>query len=108
MEEKNKNKNLFLKILLIIFIIFMFLYMMDNLGYYNIATKNKVLTDEKIKEFENDVKNGKQIDIKEYTVDDTDYKNIYSNIGYKTSESIDYILNKGLKKMGKILKKLFN
>ena len=80
---------------------------MDNLGYYNIATKNKILTEEKLKEFENDVKNGKNIDIINYIDDTTNYKNFYSNIGYNISIGIDNILNKGLKELGNVLKKLF-
>ena len=107
MEEKKKKNNWFLKSLLIIFIIFISLYLMDNLGYYNIATRNKILTEEKMKEFENDVKNGKNIDIKEYVKDNTNYKNVYSNIGYESSEIINNVLNKGFSNIGKILKKLF-
>ena len=107
MEEKNKKKNTFIRILLVLFIIFISLYFMDNLGYYNIASKNKVITEAKMKEFESDVKKGKQIDIKEYVRDETNYKNIYSNIGYDTSIFIDDTLNKSFKNIGKILKKLF-
>ncbi len=106
MEEK-KKKNIFLKILSILFLFYFALYMMDNLGYYNIASKNKILTDEKIKEFENDVKNGNNIDIKNYIEDNTNYRNVYSDIGYKISTGIDTFLNKGLKNIGNVLKKLF-
>ena len=107
MEDKKKKNNLFFKILSILFIIYFALFLMDNLGYYNIATKNKVLTEEKLKEFELDIKNGENIDIKNYTDDTTNYKNFYSNIGYNLSVGIDNILNKGLKSVGNILKKLF-
>ena len=106
MEEKKKN-NLFLKVLLILFLIYISLYIMNNLGYYNIASKNKIITEEKIKEFEADVRNGKSIDIKEYVRDTTNYKNTYSNLGYNISIGIDNVLNKEKKKEDKILKKLF-
>lgn len=106
MDEK-KKKNWFLNILCILFIIYITLYLMDNLGYYNIAAKNKIITEEKLKEFENDIKNGEYIDLKEYVRDNTNYKNTYSNIGYNISMGIDNILNKGLSNMGKLLKKLF-
>ena len=108
MEEKNKKNNYFLRTLFILFFIYFSLYLMDSLGYYNIATKNKVLTETKMIEFENDIKNGKRIDIKKYTRDETNYKNIYSDIGYETSQVIDDVLNKGFKNIGKILKQLFN
>lgn len=107
MEEK-KKKNIFLRVLLILFIIYFALYIMDNLGYYNIASKNKIITDEKMKEFEKDIKNGKYVDIKEYVRDETDYKNNYSNFGYHLSMGIDTIINKGFKNIGKVLEKLFH
>ena len=106
MDEKKKKNNIFIKILSVLFLIYISLYMMDNLGYYNINTKNKVLTEEAIKEFESDVKNGKSIDIKNYVGDNTNYKNFYSNLGYNLSIGVDNVLNKGLKKVGDILKKL--
>jgi len=106
MEEKKKN-NIFLKILLILFFIYFSLYLMDYLGYYNIASKNTILTEEKIKEFENDVKNGREIDIKEYTKDTTDYKNVFSDFGYVVSMGIDKILNKGLSEIQDFLIKFF-
>ena len=85
MEEKKKKNNIFLKLLFVLFIIYFSLYLMDNLGYYNINTKNKVLTEDAIKEFESDIKNGKSIDIKNYVGDNTNYKNFYSNLGYNLS-----------------------
>lgn len=106
MNEK-KKKNLFLNILGILFVIYVALFVMDSLGYYNIAAKNKVITEEKLQQFEDDVKNGKEIDLKEYVRDTTNYKNTYSNIGYNISIGIDNVLNKGLSNLGKILKKLF-
>lgn len=87
--------------------IYFALYLMDNLGYYNVATKQKVITEEKLQEFENDVKNGKSIDIKNYVRDTTNYRNTFSNIGYNVSVGIDNVLNKGLKDINKIMKKLF-
>ena len=60
-----------------------------------------VLTNDKIKEFEEDVKNGKNIDEKIYLEDtDKDYSNNISNIIYKISTD-------GTKVTRKIIKKLF-
>ena len=105
MEKKEKN-NWFLVILFILFILYLSLYTLDNLGYYNIAAKKNILTEEKLKEFETDIKTGQVIDIKEYIRDTTDYKNLYSNLGYNMSVGIDEVLNKGIKKIGGLLKKL--
>lgn len=107
MGDKKKKKNLFMSLLGILFVIYLGLFFMESLGYYNVATKNKVLTEQKLVEFEQDVKSGKEIDIKEYVKDTTNYKNIYSNLGYNISVGIDNILNKGLKKVGDIIEKLF-
>lgn len=107
MKEKEKN-NIFLKVLLIIFIIYFALYLMENLGYYNISSKNKILTDEAIKKFELDIKEGNNIDLKKYIDNNANYSNSYSNLGYKISTSIDSILNKGLKYTGNFLKKIFS
>jgi len=104
--EKKEKKNWFLVILFILFILYLSLYTLDNLGYYNIAAKKNILTEEKIKEFETDIKTGQVIDIKEYIRDTTDYKNLYSNLGYNMSVGIDEVLNKGIKKIGVLLKKL--
>ena len=105
--ENKKKKNCFLTFLFILFIIYVGLYLMDSMGYYNIAAKNKVITEEKLKEFESDIKSGNIIDIKDYVRDNTNYKNVYSNLGYNISIGIDNVLNKGLSNVGKILKKLF-
>ena len=106
MEEK-KKKNIFLKILLILFLIYFSLFLMDNLGYYNLSTKKTILTEEKIKQFESDIKSGKSIDLTDYVEKNTNYNNTYSDIGYNISIGIDKILNDGLNKVGNLLKKLF-
>ena len=106
MEEKKKN-NIFLKVLLILFLVYFSLYLMDNLGYYNLSTKRAILTEEKIKQFENDIKDGKSIDLTNYVESNINYNNVYSDIGYNISIGIDKILNEGFGKVGKIIEKLF-
>ena len=62
-----KKTNLFKKFLTISFIIFMGLYISSISGFYEAKLSNKVaLTDEAIKEFENDVIEGKTIDVNTY------------------------------------------
>lgn len=105
--EERKKKNIFLRVVFILFLFYFALYLMDNLGYYNLSTKRTILTEEKIKEFEYDIKNGKSIDLNNYVETDTNYNNFYSNIGYNISVGIDKLLNEGITKVGKVLKKLF-
>ena len=60
-----------------------------------------ILTNEKIIEFEKDVKNGTNIDLKTYLENDNiDYSNKLSNLLYELS-------NKGTKITRKIIKALF-
>ena len=60
-----------------------------------------ILTNEKIKEFEIDVKNNENIDIKNYlTYEEVDYTNKLSNLMYEVS-------NKGTKATRKLIKALF-
>ena len=96
-------KNKFLKVIIIIIIVvFISAYYISNSGYYEYHMQQKtVLTNDKIKEFEEDVKNGKNIDEKIYLEDmDKDYSNNISNIIYKISTD-------GTKVTRKIIKKLF-
>ena len=70
MEENKKKKNtldkIFGRIILTILVAFTAIYVSEATGYYEYEQHKKViLTEEKIKEFENDVKNGKNINIKD-------------------------------------------
>lgn len=79
-------------------------------GYYEKQINNKtVLTEEKIKEFEEDVKNHEYVDIKDYVSDTyVDTSSVGSDLGYKVSETInDFITNKAIKAL-KVLGKLFS
>jgi hypothetical protein len=111
MENKpSKAYRRFKFIFIILFIMFMCLYFAGITGYYdkNIAT-NTLLTKEAIIAFENDVKQGKAVDITDYIkANPNNYKNIYSNIGYTISDSIDHLLNDGVKWVIGLLKSLFS
>ena len=96
-------KNKFIKfILIIIIIIYISSYYISNSGYYEYHMQQRtILTNEKIIEFEKDVKNGTNIDLKTYLENDNiDYSNKLSNLLYELS-------NKGTKITRKIIKALF-
>ena len=62
-----KKSNPFLKLLLVFFLIFMALYIALESGYYDVKMGRKAtITEEKLEEFENDVKEGKRVDLKDY------------------------------------------
>ncbi|MBR1385635.1 MAG: hypothetical protein IJ568_02260 [Bacilli bacterium] len=72
--------------LLIVFVIMY--YFGGNIYDYKIIEK-KNLTEEQIKKFEIDVKEGKEIDIEEYVVKDRNYSNKVTRLNTKISNIIE-------------------
>ena len=91
------------KIFLIILIFVYFgLYFSYRNGYYEIRNnEKKVLTEEMIKEYEEDLKNGVDVTNKEYTVIAKDYSNIYTKNILKVSKKVE-------KSLDRIIKYFFN
>jgi len=111
MEDAKKKKfSKFKFIFYVLIIIFGCLYFAGQTGYYESKLSNSSrLTKEAIMEFEKDVAEGKPVDIKDYIEkDNNDYKNTYSNLGYKISNAIDVTLNDGVGFIVKLLKALFS
>ena len=104
-----KKKNPLFIILILLFIVYISIYFSKITGYYEMKQYNKMnLTKEAMKEFETDVKEGKQINIEKYlSVKQTDYSNGFSTLGNKTSKTIEYLMTKSIKKTFKILGKMF-
>lgn len=104
-----KKINWFKKFLTISFIIFMGLYISSISGFYEAKLSNKVaLTDEAIKEFENDVIEGKTIDVNTYiTNKNVDYSNKFTEFGEKLSEAVTKILTEGFSGAWDAIKVLF-
>lgn len=108
MEEQKKKPNYFKFIFITIFLVFISLYLMNVVGYYDVARNKTILTEEQIKQFEKDIENGNYIDLNDYLEKDKrQYDNSFSNISLKISNGIDNVLNKGLKNAWKALEKLF-
>ncbi len=107
---KKKKSNPVLRILFILFILYISLYIAGESGYYENQTNNKiVLTDENIAKFEEDVKNNRNIDIKQYSQDNNiDYSNTASKLGDEVSLSLEKFLTEGIGKIGKVIKKMFS
>ena len=106
---EKKKKNYFFIILFSLFIIFLAYILAYNSGYYeaNISRKSKI-TEEKLQEFEQDVKDGKEIDIKEYIDKDTiDYSSKVSKIGSDLSQGVDKFMEGGLSDFFEFLGRLF-
>ena len=104
-----KKSNWFLRILLVFFIIFMVTYIITQSGYYEAKVHNKtLLTDQKIKQFEEDIKSGKKISLDSYYIEEKpDYSSLLSNTGKKVSNNLSKSLVGFFTQFGKIMKKLF-
>ena len=104
-----KKFNWFKFILSTLFIIFLIYYLAYSSGYYEAKINKKtILTKEKIEEFENDVKEKKEIDIKNYVNNDyIDYSSTISKIGNKISSGIDSFMDGGVSDFFDFLSRLF-
>ena len=91
--EPNK---IFKNILIFLFIIFIALYISQSTGYFEYEQYKKVaLTNEQIKQFEEDVKNGKNVNVKDYVGETKkEYGNKVSNMGLTISENIEKYVKK--------------
>ena len=90
----------FYKLILIFVIgIFLLLFFSSSNGYYEYELNKKTnLTQDAILRFEEDIKNGKEIDINEYVVNDNkDYSNKFTKSGLKLSTNINKIFSESVK-----------
>ncbi len=90
--------NLARLIILILVFLFFVLYFMQASGY-NEYTRNRenMLTEEQIKEYEEDIETGKDVTIKDYlNKDKVNYDNKVSDLGLNLSELIGDVFNKGM------------
>lgn len=106
---KKNNKSPFYYVFMFLVIVFVALYIALESGYYeNKVSKKVAITESAITEFENDVKEGNEIDIKEYLEDDyIDYSSGASRMGIKVSGKIENFMTSGIEKFFKLLGKLF-
>lgn len=110
METQSKHKKNYLVVLfLLLFIIFVILYISKEAGYYDYKAHQKVsLTNESIKQFEEDIKMGKDVKAKDYiTHDYKDYSNRVTIISSEIGKYVEDILNDRVKGTVKVLGKLF-
>ena len=104
-----KKKNWFLRLLFISFLIFLGLYIASISGYYEAQVSDKVaLTNDAIKDFQQDVLEGKEVDINTYIKEENkDYSNKMTDLGDKFTESVHTFLTNGFGGIWDALKVLF-
>ena len=109
MKKKDPNR-FFFRILIILIIAFGAISIAMKSGYYDSKLrKNIELTEEAINKFENDVKEGKEIDAKEYLSDEySDYSNKMSKLGMSLSNSTEKFMTRGIGDLFKFISKLFS
>lgn len=105
-----KNNN-WIKLLnfvfLVIFMMYGVIFVMVELGYYEYASyKKKVFTNEQIKKFEEDVKNGNVTDISDYLETEEDFQSKPKQIGLKLSEFVSSSSKKTMSGLFNFLNKI--
>ena len=86
----------------ILVILFLGLYISQMTGYYQYTeSKKTTLTEDAIKRFEEDIRNGKEIKAENYLEQETDYNNKLSTLGMKISK-------KKKKGFNKVMNSIFN
>ena len=82
-------------ITLLLFIIFITLFFASYTGYYDYENRKMTnLTQEQMKKFEEDIKNGVNLDLENYLVKPkNDYQSFLSKIGSKTSKTVSSVIS---------------
>lgn len=105
----SKKGKYFFRVLFALFIVFISLNIAYESGYYESKARNRTtLTREAMEQFENDVLNGKMVDVKDYLVkEDKDYSNAVTKLGNKVTNGLSEFMIKGISGIFDVLKGLF-
>ena len=108
MKQKNVG-SLFLKLLGILFVLYLSLTLAINTGYYEAKLSQKTaITNEAMKRFENDILEGKDVNITDYITDvHQDYSNQTTKAGSFFSSFVESFMSKGIKEIVNVFKLLF-
>lgn len=89
-----KSKNIFRFVFLVLFLFFLVLYITQAFGYYEYNNrKTNIMTEESIKKFEQDIKDGKNVKASDYIKKENDYNNKLSRLGLKLSNIVGDIFD---------------
>lgn len=108
--EKKKKTNWFKIVMIFFFVAYISLYILNLSGYYDGSIRRKIeFTEGQILEFEEDIKNGKNVEVTDYLEDQNkDYTNGASKLGYTISKNVDAFLNRGIKDIISILGRILS
>lgn len=107
--EKKKKGTWVLKLLGVLFVLYISLTIAIQAGYYEAKLGEKTtITEEAIKQFEEDVRSGKDVDINDYITNvQMDYSNQTTKAGVFFSKAVEAVMSKGIDGMVNIFKALF-
>lgn len=102
-----KKDNIFKVVFFILMLTYLTLYFAGVSGYYEYKNYKKMtLTEEQIIKFEQDVKDGKEVNVEDYIVEDKKYyNNKIANTGKKISFAISDTMTKVLSETFKTISK---
>lgn len=105
--DKSKLNKAFKSLVYISFIIFTVLYISQSSGYFDYKNRRKVaMTNSQIKQFENDIKEGKKVDLKKYIdANNKNYQNKISKVGLSISVTSEKAIQKIIEETFKVLSK---
>ena len=99
----------FLKILIVLFFIYLALYIANLTGYYDKSIRERtILTEEKKREFEKDLKEGKNVQIKTYLQSEKDYSNFLTKSANKINNKLGDFFSDDLNGLWLFIKSLFS
>ncbi|MCI8394057.1 MAG: hypothetical protein HFH86_01070 [Bacilli bacterium] len=107
--EKKQKPNWGMRVIILLFILYLSLSIAMESGYYEAKLNQKTtLTEESIEQFEKDVREGKNVDIKDYVVEKKrDFSNGATKTGVFLSSLVEDFMSEGITQMVNVLKKLF-
>jgi len=110
MNKEKYYKHLRHTIYLILIISFLVIYISSEAGYFDhIKSRRVSLTTEQIAKFEQDLKDGKEIDINDYYINkDDEYNNKFSELGSTLSSKLRNLIKFVLNKIFQILNDFLN
>lgn len=105
--KKKKHNKIFGYIFYLLFVSFLVIYFSELTGYYEYQNHKKTaLTEEQIRQFEIDVKSGKEVDLDKYLIaENKTYNNTLSKLASKFSDSISDVVKNGVETAFKFLSK---
>lgn len=103
-----KKHNFFKTLFILVFLLFLALFIASKTGYYEKRVKDKTyLTNKKLKEFEKDISEGKNVDAKDYFPKEVDYSNVFTKSANNISNKIGLVVNSKAKNVWDFIKTLF-